>query len=171
MEETLLVNRVDQSGLVTINLENFYPTHTITTFDIKDYLFHGLILKEKDFRAALKEHDWSRYKDTILCLYCSTDAILPVWAFMLVSSYASTYAKDIFVGTTDQYLTHYYNNFISKLDLEEYIDKRIVIKGCSDKPVPPSAYAAITTRLKDHALSIMYGEPCSTVPIYKRAKA
>jgi hypothetical protein len=166
----VLVNRVDQSGLVTINLEHFYPVREIMNFDIKDYLFHGLILKEKDFREALKSHDWQQYSDKILCVFCSTDAIIPVWAFMLISAHASGSAYQIFTGSPDEYIRNHYNEFISNLDTSEYVDKKIVIKGCSEKPVPPSAYADITSKLMGKAQSVMYGEPCSTVPVYKRPK-
>jgi Protein of unknown function (DUF2480) len=171
MEEKALVNRVDQSGLVTIDLEKFFPTLPILSFDIKDYLFHGLILKEKDFREALKIHDWSQYKDAILCVYCSTDAIIPVWAFMLVNTYATSQSNEIFTGTVEEYLKFYYRNFIGNLDAQSYQDGKVVIKGCSNKPVPASAYADITTKLSKYAQSIMYGEPCSTVPVFKRPRA
>jgi hypothetical protein len=167
----VLVNRVDQSGLITFNLENYYPSHAIKVFDIKDYLFHGLILKEKDFRDALKAHDWQQYRDTVLCVYCSTDAIIPVWAYMLVATHAAPYTIEIFTGSQEEYLKNYYKQCIAELDIKDFEDKKIVIKGCSDKPVPASAYAAITSRLAGYAQSIMYGEPCSTVPVYKKPKS
>jgi hypothetical protein len=170
MEEKILVNRVDQSGLITIDLEKYYPNQAIYTFDIKDYLFHGLILKEKDFRDALKQHDWLQYKEGILCVLCSTDAIIPVWAFMLVNTYAVTQASEIFTGSQEEYIKAHYRKLIGSLDIEQYIDARVVIKGCSNKPVPASAYADITTKLSPHAQSIMYGEPCSTVPVFKRPR-
>lgn len=169
MEQTL-INRVAQSGLVTINLEDFYPEAELLSFDIKDYLFQGLILKEKDFRKVLKEHDWSAYSGKHLNIFCSTDAIIPTWAYMLVTSYAQEYALSIFQGSKEEFMKNYYNKVLDDLDYSQYEDKRIVIKGCSNKPVPPSAYSVLTGNLKPHALSIMYGEPCSTVPIYKRQK-
>ena len=169
MEQTL-VNRVAQSGLVTINLEDFYPEAELLTFDIKDYLFQGLILKEKDFRKDLKDHDWSMYSDRHLHVYCSTDAIIPTWAYMLVACHAQDYALSIFQGTKEEFLKNYYNRILDNLDYSEYDDKRIVIKGCSNRPVPVGAYTTLTGHLKSHALSIMYGEPCSTVPIYKRPR-
>jgi hypothetical protein len=165
-----LVNRVAQSGIITINLETFYPEKKTVSFDLKDYLFMEMILKEKDFRTTLKEKDWSQYKDAIVLIHCSVNAIIPVWAYMLVSSYAEAFASEVYTGDAEAYLTHHYQNAIESLDVEMYIDKRIVIKGCSDKPVPAGAYQALTKRLKPHVLSIMYGEPCSTVPIYKRPK-
>jgi len=153
-----LINRVAKSGIITINLETYFPNDKIISIDLKDYLFMEMILKEKDFREAMKSHDWSAYKDAVLLIHCSTDAIIPVWAYMLVSSYAQAYANDVYVGDKEAYLTHYYQNVVENLDPEQYNDKRIVIKGCSEKPVPAGAYQALTNRLKPHVLSIMYGE-------------
>lgn len=166
----LLVNRVASSGIITVNLEHYFPEKVSVDFDLKDYLFMELILKEKDFRAALKAHDWSAYEHKNLLVFCSNDAIIPLWAYMLVATYAEEFANDIYVGTQEEYLTHHYQNVIEKLDTTPYIDKRVVIKGCSDKPVPAGAYQALTRKLKPHVLSIMFGEPCSTVPIYKRVR-
>ena len=166
--EDLLVNRVANSGLITINLEDFFPAGEIAHFDLLDYLFMGLILKEKDFREALKNHDWTQYQGKVLLVYCSNDSIIPVWAYMLVATYAEPFAKDIFQGDADNYYKAAFNRALSQIDPASYAGQRIVIKGCSDKPVPPSAYLELTRLLKPHALSIMYGEPCSTVPIYKR---
>ncbi len=165
-----LINRVAQSGIITINLESYFPERKFISFDLKDYLFMEMILKEKDFRQALKDKDWSEYDDAILLVHCSANAIIPVWAYMLVSSYAQPHAYEVYVGDEEAYLTHHYQNEINKLEIDQYKDKRIVIKGCSDKPVPAGAYQALTNRLKPHVLSLMYGEPCSTVPIYKRPK-
>lgn len=168
--DTPLVNRVANSGLTTLNLEDYYPVPEMVTFDLKDYLFHELILKEKDFRASLKEHDWTQYEGKILLVYCSSDAIIPVWAYMLVIGYAQDFVHDSYQGDRDQYLRHYYQDYISKQDYAQYQDQRIVIKGCSHKPVPPAAYMALTAAIKPYAQSIMYGEPCSTVPIFKRPR-
>jgi hypothetical protein len=170
MVEEVLVNRVDNSGLITIDLEKFYPSKTLTTFDIKDYLFHGLILKEKDFREALKVHDWSQYNDTVLCIICSNDSIIPVWAYMLIATYATGFASEVYVGNHDEYVKQVFQGTINQLNIEDFVDQKVVIKGCSNKPVPPSAYAAITSKLAGKAQSIMYGEPCSTVPVYKKPK-
>ncbi|MBK8390774.1 MAG: DUF2480 family protein [Saprospiraceae bacterium] len=166
--DTALVNRVANSGLITFNLEDYYPTTTFAIFDIKDYLFQGLILKEKDFREALKEHDWSKFEHTTLLLYCSTDAIIPVWAYMLVSSYATAFAKEIFIGDKEAYLNQYYRTLIHGMDVSSYEGAKMIVKGCSHKPVPASAYSEILVKLQPIAASIMYGEPCSTVPIYKK---
>jgi len=169
MAETL-INRVANSGIITINLEQYYPTSEIIQFDLKDYLYMELILKEKDFRQALKEIDWDAYSDKILLIHCSNDAIIPLWAYMLVASYAEGHAQETYVGDQEAYLNHHYQNVIKNLDLTSYTDKRIVIKGCSNMPVPAGAYQSLTRRLKPLALSIMFGEPCSMVPIYKRPK-
>lgn len=166
--DTVLINRVANSGLVTINLEDYYPKTPFRVFDIKDHLFQGLILKEKDFRQVLKEYNWSDYQDCILLVYCSTDAIIPVWAYMLVTSHASPFAKSVFIGDKDTYLSYYYKQTIESLDITAFENSKIVIKGCSHQPVPPSAYSEILNKLQPIAASIMYGEPCSTVPIYKK---
>jgi len=163
-----LVNRIAESGIITLNLEEYYPQAEMVSMDLKDYLFQGLILKEKDFRLALKELDWSQYQDKILCVYCSADAIIPVWAYMLVASYAGPVTQEVYTGTPEEYLKHHYYNVLDDIDIASYDNARIVIKGCSNKPVPPSAYASLTEKLRPIAKSIMYGEPCSTVPIFKK---
>ena len=127
-------------------------------------------MREKDFRSSLKELDWTQYEDKIVLVYCSSDAIIPVWAFMLVSSYLEPIAHNVFQGTQEEFLKSYYEDIVSKQDFSSYEGKRIVIKGCSNKPVPVSAYLSITKKLRPLAQSIMYGEPCSTVPIFKRPR-
>lgn len=170
MTDKPLVNKVAKSGLITLNLEDYYPKNQIVTFDLKDYLYMELILKEKEFRAALKEHDWTQYQDKVLCVFCSTDAIIPTWAYMLVTTHAVSFATDIVQTTKENYLTLAYQKALMAINGEEYTDKRIVIKGCSNKPVPVSAYVELTKKLRPFAKSIMFGEPCSTVPIYKKPK-
>ncbi len=170
MAESPLINRVANSGLLVFNLEDHYPTTEIVGLDLKQFLFKELILKEKDFRASLKEFDWSNYEGKIALIYNSNDAIIPVWAFMLASSYLQGIAEEIFVGKEDAYLTQHYSKVVEAVDARSYDEKRVVIKGCSNKPVPPSAYALIVAKLKPYAQSIMYGEPCSTVPIFKRPR-
>ena len=167
-EEKTLVNRVAESGLITLNLEDFFPSGEIAVFDLKNFLFMELILKEKDFRAALKAHDWAQYQDKILLVYCSSDAIIPVWAYMLVAAYAQPYARDIFNGREQAYYETAFLKALDKLELSRYQGQRIVVKGCSHHPVPPAAYLELTRLLRPVAQSIMYGEPCSTVPIYKK---
>lgn len=168
--EQPLVNRVATSGLITIKLEDFFPREEVVVFDLKDYLFMELILKEKDFRAALKAHDWTQYQDKKLVINCSADAIIPVWAYMLVAVYAEPYAGGIYQGSTEEFYKAAFSNALRSIEGADYEDKRVVIKGCSDKPVPPSAYVELTHKLRPYAKSIMYGEPCSTVPIYKKPK-
>lgn len=165
-----LVNRVANSGLHTLNLELHYPKQEMHIFDIKDYLFKELILKEKDFRSQLKEHDWSQYNDDVLLIFCSTDAIVPVWAFMLVAAYAQGAGATVFQGNQTEFLSNHYKKVIETMDLKQFEGERVVIKGCSNKPVPASAYALLAAGLQPFAQSIMYGEPCSTVPIFKRPR-
>lgn len=165
-----LVNRVAASGLITINLEDFFPTEEVVVFDIKDFLYMELMLKEKDFRASLKAHDWEQYKGKHLLVYCSTDAIVPVWAFMLVAAYATPYATSIFNGEATSFYQQVFHQALANFEAAEYEAQRIVIKGCSNKPVPVSAYVELTRLLQPYAKSIMYGEPCSTVPIFKRPR-
>jgi hypothetical protein len=166
-----LVNRVAESGLVTLNLEDFFPKEEIAVFDLKDYLFMGLILKEKDFREACKNHDWAQYTNKHLVIDCTADAIIPVWAYMLVAVQAAPFAKEIFQGDVDNFYKTVYAKKLADFDAAQYEGKRVVIKGCSDKPVPPAAYVNLTHKLQPFAQSIMYGEPCSTVPIFKRPRA
>lgn len=168
--EKPLVNRVAASGIITINLEEFFPDADIVSFDLKDYLFMELILKEKDFRAALKVHDWTQYEGKHLCVFCSADAIIPTWAYMLVATYATPFAESIVQADEATFIKMHYHNTIAQIDIAQYQDKRIVIKGCSDKPVPASAYVDLTKALQPVVKSVMYGEPCSTVPLYKKPR-
>ncbi len=165
----VIINKVAGSGIITIDLETFYPRAEIAVFDIKDYLFKGLILKEKEFREALKHTDWEQYNGKYIALTNTADAIIPMWAYMLVVSYLQPQAKDIVFGSEkDLVQTHMLNN-ISNINEDDYTDKRIVIKGCGDVVLPEAAYAAITKKLRPVVKSLMYGEPCSTVPVYKAA--
>ncbi len=164
-----LVNRVANSKLKLINLEEHYPGDAVS-FDLKDHLFMELILKEKDFRAALKELDWSSYEGRLVAVHCSADAIIPSWAYMLVSSYLEPVAKAHYLCSPDQVMTLYYTDVLVKEDWSSYEGERVVIKGCSNKPVPVSAYLELTKQLRPYAQSIMFGEPCSTVPVFKRPR-
>lgn len=167
MQETI-VNKVAESGLITLDLEMFYPKGEIVTFDLKDFLFMGLILKEKDFRAALLAQDWEVYRDKYVAVTCSADAIIPMWAYMLVSSYLQPVAKDLVVGDEKTLLNTLFVKKLAQFNGEEYLDKRVVVKGCGDTPIPETAFLEITNKLRPFAKSIMYGEPCSTVPVYKK---
>lgn len=167
MSETL-VNKVAESGIITIDPADFYPKGEIASFDMKDYLFMGLILKEKDFRAALQGLDWEAFRNKNVAVFCSADAIIPVWAYMLVASYLQPVASRIVFGNETILINELMTQNLSGLNAEEFTDKRVVIKGCGELPIPESAYVTITSKLRPFVKSIMYGEPCSTVPIYKK---
>lgn len=164
----LLVNKVANSGLLTLDLEQFLPKGEVKLFDLKDFLFMGLILKEKDYREALKTKDWSEYQDALVAITCTVDAIIPVWAYMLAVSYLEPVAKEVFLGTAEELHKHLLVKNIEAIDAAEYNDQRVVVKGCGETPIDAIAYAAITKVLRPVTKSIMYGEPCSTVPIYKK---
>ncbi len=166
--EEVFVNKVAESGLISFDLEAYYPKGTITVFDLKDYLFMGLILKEKDFRAALQTTDWSKFADTYVAITCTADAIIPMWAYMLVASYLQPVAKDVVFGDEAKLISTLLLKNLAGIKGEEYLDKRVVVKGCGDVAVPEEAYVEITNKLRPFVKSIMYGEPCSTVPIYKK---
>lgn len=165
-----IVNKVELSGIITIDLEDYYPPGDRVLFDIKDLLFQGLILREKDFREFVKNQDWSKYKDKYVALTCSADAIVPTWAYMLLATQLEPYAKKVVFGDLEILETILYNEALAKLNIDAYKNARIVIKGCGNLPVPKAAYVEITRLLRPVAKSIMYGEACSTVPLYKQAK-
>jgi hypothetical protein len=166
MEE--IINKVAQSGIVTIDLEDYYPEGQIAVFDVKDYLFMGMILKEKDFRSALQGLDWEVYRDKNVAITCSADAIVPAWAYMLVVTYLEPIAKYAAFSDAEYLQRSLYLKKLAAIDVHEFVDKRVVIKGCGDKTVTEAAYVEITRLLRPVAKSIMYGEPCSTVPVYKK---
>ena len=163
-----IINRVANSKLVTIALEDFYPEGKRVVFDIKDWLLEGLVLREKDFRTQAKEHDWSQYQDNYVAITCSTDAIVPAWAFMLLSSCLEPFAKHIVLGNLEQLESSIYQDIIQNMDVSEYQDKPTIIKACANKPVPTNAYMMLINKLKPVAKSVMYGEACSSVPLYKK---
>ena len=167
MEETL-INKVAQSGLITLNLEQYYPEGDRLFLDIKSTLFMGIVLKEKDFRAWIKEHDWSQYDDKHVAIGCSVDAIIPTWAYMLVGSKLTGIAATIHFGTLETLENELWLHSLNTIKLNQYQDAKMVVKGCSDKEVSPYAYVWITEKLVKIAQSVMFGEPCSTVPVYKR---
>lgn len=163
-----IINRVAKSKLKVIDLEDYYPEGKRVLFDIKDWLLEGLVLREKDFRQDVSEHDWSQYKDCYVALHCSTDAIVPDWAYMLISIQLQEFSKLTVIGPLDQLESIIYTSIISDLDLTVYKDMPVIIKGCSHKPVPANALILLSQKLKPIAKSIMFGEACSSVPLYKR---
>lgn len=163
-----IVNKVTQSSLLSFDLATLYTPGERILYDIKDNLFHGLMLREKDFREFLKENDWSLYQNKNVAIVCSTDAIVPTWAYMLLATKLTPFADSIFFGDLEQLEIHLYENEIQKLDVQIFRDQKVVIKGCGDIFVPIAAFVALTTKLTSVAKSIMYGEPCSTVPLFKR---
>ena len=164
------VNKVAESGLISFDLEEYYPKGNIKVFDLKEYLFMGLILKEKDFRAALQTTDWDSYKDAYVAITCSADAIIPMWAYMLVASNLQPVALDVVFGDEKKLISTILLKNIQAVKGEEYTDKRVVVKGCGDVEIPETAYVEITNKLRPFVKSIMYGEPCSTVPIFKKPR-
>ncbi len=163
-----IINRVAQSKLITFDLETYYPQGKRVLFDISDWLYESIILREKEFRAQTDAHDWSQYRDTYVALHCSTDAIVPGWAYMLLTTKLQPFSKKTVQGTLEQLETSLYQSVLGHLDISEFKDKSVIIKGCSNKPVPPNAYLLITERLQPIVKSLMYGEACSSVPLYKR---
>jgi hypothetical protein len=163
-----IVNKVAQSGLVTLDPAAFYPAGERVIYDIKDNLFHGLMLREKDLRDFIKEHDFTQYEGKNVGITCSADAIVPTWAYMLLANRMAPYAREIVFGDMAVLETVLFEKEIAKADLEQYSGQRVVLKGCGDTQVPVSAYVELTKKLTPIVKSIMFGEPCSTVPIYKR---
>ncbi|TAL60652.1 MAG: DUF2480 family protein [Bacteroidetes bacterium] len=166
MEE--IRNKVAESDLLEINLEDYYPKGERVLLDIKEHLFEGLILKEKDFREFVKNADWNKYKDKFVAITCSADAIVPTWAYMLLSTSIQPFAKNVVFGDLKTLETVLFTQALSKINPEDFRNKKVVIKGCGNLPVPESAYVELTRILTPVAKSIMYGEPCSTVPVMKK---
>lgn len=164
----VFVNKVTESGIVTLNLEDYYPKEPVSLFDMKDYLFMGLILKEKDFREALKILNIEPYENKIVALTCTADAVIPMWAYMLAASALQPVAKEIIFGSDFFVKEQILLRNIELIETGEFKEVRVVIKGCGDLPIGEAAYIAITKKLRPVTKSIMYGEPCSTVPVYKK---
>jgi hypothetical protein len=162
------VNKVAESGIISLNLEDHYPKEEVKVFDMKDHLFMGLILKEKDFREALKTIDTSAFENKTVALTCSADAVIPMWAYMLVAGLLQPVAKEIVFGTETEVKEKILLHNIESIDADNFTDARVVIKGCGELPIGESAYVAITKKLRPVVKSIMYGEPCSTVPVFKK---
>lgn len=163
-----IINKVKESGLINLDLAKYAPKHPVVEIDIAQQLWNGLVLKEKDFRAWIKEHDWSQYDQKYVYIHCSEDAIVPTWAYMLVTSQLVDYSPCYLVGSRDELLKKVLYSQIQAIDLSPLQDGRIIIKGCSDVPFPDFAMSCLIEKLQPVAKSIMYGEPCSTVPVFKR---
>lgn len=162
-----IVNKVAESGIITLDLAPYLPDQ-VTVFDLKPFLYMEMILKEKDYRAALQSHDWEQYSGKNVAVLCSVDAIVPVWAYMLAATYLEPVAASVFFGTEEELTKKLLCERINAIALHEFTDKRVVIKGCGDVAIPDAAYLAVTAHLRPVVKSLMYGEPCSTVPIYKK---
>lgn len=165
-----IINRVAQSKLVTFNLEDYYPKGERILFDLSQWLYEGFVLREKDFRDHAKEHDWSQYCEKHVALTCSTDAIVPAWAYMLITTYLQPYVKKVVIGDLETLESHLYQEVIDNIDFSDLKDKPVIIKGCSNKPVPKNAYLFLINKLQPIVKSLMYGEACSSVPLYKQPK-
>ena len=163
-----IINKVAESGLITIDPDKYYPKGETAVFDLKDFLFMGLILKEKDFREALKNQDWEKYRDKNVAVTCTADAIIPVWAYMLAASWLQPVAKEIVMGDEKELHKIIFLKNLSQININEFTDKRVVVKGCGETPIGDFVYMELTKLLRPVAKSIMYGEPCSTVPVYKK---
>jgi Protein of unknown function (DUF2480) len=163
-----IVNKVSDSGLITLDLKEFYPKEEVIGFDLKAFLFKELILKEKDFREALSAKTWEEYRNKRVALFCSADAIIPLWAYMLVSSHLQPFAEIVFAGTPEELIKHLFIQNIQAIDVSPFEDKKVVIKGCGDLAIGEYAFVEITNKLRPIVKSLMYGEPCSTVPVYKK---
>src|SRR6476646_10604089 len=166
--ENVIINKVAESALTSIDLEEYYPKGETAVFDLKDHLFVGLILKEKDFRLALQNYDWEQFRDKNVAVTCTADAIIPMWAYMLVASNLQPVAREVVFGEEKDILNTLLLRNMAMIKGEDYTDKRVVVKGCGDVAIPEAAYVEITNKLRPYVKSIMYGEPCSTVPIFKR---
>ena len=168
--DTEIINKVANSSLITLDLEDYYPQGERIIYDIKNNLFQEMVLREKDFRGFVKQHDWSQYQGKYVALTCSVDAIVPTWAYMLLTTQLEPFARRVVMGSADTLEAILFQEALAKIDLSNFQDAKVVIKGCGNYPVPAYAYVEITRLLRPVVSSIMYGEPCSTVPLYKRKK-
>ncbi|WP_297333541.1 DUF2480 family protein [Flavobacterium sp.] len=168
MEEQQIINRVANSVLQVFDLEDYYPEGERVSLDISQWLLEGFVLREKDFRESLKNYNWQQFQDSYVALHCSTDAIVPAWAYMLVTVYLQPYAKAVVQGSVNDINIHLYREILSNIDYTEYVGKPVIVKGCSRKPVPQEAYVMAVQHLMPVAKSLMFGEACSSVPLYKK---
>lgn len=165
-----IINRVANSKLVTVDLEDLYPVGSRMVLDIKDWLYEEFILREKDFRDQAANHNWEQYTGAYVALTCSTDAIIPAWAYMLLSTYLTPYAKKVVIGSLQDMESLLYQEIINKTDFSYLKDAPVIVKGCSRKPVPANAYIFLIEKIQPIAKSLMYGEACSSVPLFKNKK-
>lgn len=163
-----IINRVAKSGLITLDLGEFYPEGERAVIDLKDQLWQEIALKEKDFREWVKSRDWSEFNNKHVCIHCSVDAVIPTWVYMLLSAELSPFAKTIVFGDADTLESRLWSNALVSLDTADFQDARVVVKGCADRPVSPMAFIEVSRKLQPVVKSLMYGEPCSTVPVYKK---
>lgn len=163
-----IINRVAQSKLITFDLEDYFPAGQRLVLDISNWLFEGLLLREKEFRKLVAAHNWEQYKDSYLALTCSTDAIIPGWAYMLIASHANCFAKKVIVGSVEELNTLLFQEKLNALDVTPFKDRPVIIKGCTNKPVPQNAYLIAVEKIQAVAKSVMYGEACSSVPLFKK---
>jgi hypothetical protein len=163
-----IINKIAKSGIINLDLEDYAPRDIITEIDLKDFLFEGLILKEKYFRESLKDHNWSKYRGDVLALFCSSNSIIPMWAYMLVTSYLEKNNLINFYGNKEQVFNLLFIEIIEKLDIHEFKDKRVIIKGCGNLKIHEKIYVAITKKMQPAVKSLMFGEACSSVPIHKK---
>lgn len=166
-----IINRVASSGLITFDLADHYVSGNRETIDVKDQLFQGLLLREKDFREYIKNEDWTKYQDKHVLITCSADAIVPVWAYMLLATRLEPFVRTLVFGNIHDLETEIFKKSLDKIDFQEFDGKKVVVKGCGDIDVPEATYVELTRRLRPYASKIMYGEPCSTVPLYKKPRA
>lgn len=166
----LFVNKVAESGLITLDLEEWYPKEEVAVFDLKDHLFMGMIVKEKEFRDSLKGFDWEQFRNKYVSVICSADAIIPVWAYMLVASYLQPVCLDLVIGDETELRKQLFLKKLNTIKAEDYADQRVIVKGCGDLPIGEFAYMEITKLLRPYVKTLMYGEPCSTVPVFKKPK-
>ena len=163
-----IINRVSKSSIISLDLETLYPPGERVEYDLAQNLYQGLVLKEMDFRSFVKQYDWTQYEGKHVAITCSADAIIPTWAYMLMTSKLQPYAQTTFLGDKNQLENYLFTKALSKIDPEQYRDAKVVVKGCSNLPVPDAAYVELTTILRPVVASLMFGEPCSTVPVYKK---
>lgn len=163
-----IINKIAKSGIINLDLEDYAPKDIITELDLKDFLFEGLILKEKHFRESLKDHNWSKYRNNVLALFCSANSIIPMWAYMLVTSYLEKNNITNFYGNKEQVFNLLFLGIIGKIDIQEFKDKRVIVKGCGNLKIHEKIYVAITKKMQPAVKSLMFGEACSSVPIHKK---